>query len=84
MTMTASNIWKRTDYDENTGCWNYRGLADSVLKPIMPRDDWKKILWEGCKGPVPEGFTVWSSCGNGVCANPHHLVCTDVNAEDGD
>ena len=33
----------------------------------------KRVLWEALHGPIPEGKTVRSSCGNRRCVNPAHL-----------
>jgi len=33
----------------------------------------KRALWEAHHGPIPEGMTVRSSCGNRLCVNVAHL-----------
>ena len=33
----------------------------------------KRALWEAKNGPIPEGMTVRSRCGNRLCVNPEHL-----------
>jgi hypothetical protein len=33
----------------------------------------KRVLWELLHGPIPEGKTVRSRCGNRRCVNPEHL-----------
>ena len=33
----------------------------------------KRVLWEALHGPIPQGKTVRSSCGNRRCVNPAHL-----------
>ena len=36
----------------------------------------KRARWEALHGPIPEGLTVRSRCGNRLCVNPAHL-CLD-------
>lgn len=33
----------------------------------------KRVRWEAYYGPIPEGMTVRSRCGNRLCVNPDHL-----------
>ncbi len=45
--------------------------------PAMKRDGRtvyvKRDLWESHRGPIPEGMTVRSRCGNRLCVNVAHL-----------
>lgn len=77
--------------EDDAGCWIWQGgKANKCTCPItsMPRAYPPKpgraqirpvarVVWEELKGqPIPDGYTVWTSCANSLCVNPDHLRCT--------
>ncbi|HEY9144514.1 MAG TPA: HNH endonuclease, partial [Arenimonas sp.] len=59
-------------------CWLFLGTitADGIGKVMVNRKQQTVQRWmfEQLFGPLPEGFKVGTTCGNGRCFNPHHLV----------
>lgn len=75
------HIWERTTYNQETGCWDYRGVADSVNRPVFPVG-WLEVVFASTVRPIAEGETVWHKCANGACANPRHLTASDLGERD--
>jgi hypothetical protein len=49
------------------------GLGFPAMKKEGRTVPVRRVRWEACHGPIPEGMTVRSHCGNRLCVNTAHL-----------
>lgn len=59
-------------------CWEFQGTVTSYgygqVKVGGKARSCQRWMFEQLFGPAPEGMKVSTTCGNGVCINPYHLV----------
>jgi hypothetical protein len=88
---TLEDLRIRCHYDEDTGCWNWRGAAGKKGRSTAaPRcwlaDEGKSVLvaraaWMlGRQANLQPTDTVWRRCRNDLCCNPQHLLRGDKAA----
>ena len=66
-------------------CWSWLGrIADNgcAMKQFHGAlTTARRWLWSQLFGPIPSGYIVAATCGNGACTNPHHLrLCMMADA----
>lgn len=59
-------------------CWLFQGTSTvhGIGKKCVggKHTTCQRWLWEQLFGPVPDGLKVGTTCGNGMCINPYHLI----------
>lgn len=59
-------------------CWIFQGTAtrygNGQVKVAGKTYTCQRWMFEQLFGPVPDGMRITSTCGNGLCINPYHLV----------
>jgi hypothetical protein len=61
-----------------TECWIFQGTVNvrgyGQVRYGRKSQSCQRWMFEQLFGPVPDGLKVGTTCGNGLCINPYHLV----------
>lgn len=73
----AERLLAKADFDEITGCWEYRGKLNSGGYGAAWLDGrvrpWHRACYMVFVGPIPDGMELDHLCRNRKCGNPGHL-----------
>lgn len=77
-------LWARVEKTET--CWLWQGNADKYGRGNIFRNgrsaSFYRVAYESIHGPLPKGYRVHRTCGNGRCVRPEHLAAEPLPPRD--
>lgn len=73
--MTELERIKARTYDDG-GCWIWTGSNNGAGHPKLQNGSARRKVWELSKSAPQKHLVISVTCGNALCLNPDHLMCT--------